>query len=173
MNDLVGEAKSYIDKISPNIKFIEGDAEKIEFPEKFDLIVSNAAFQWTEDFLMFFKKLSLSLNHNGLLAFSSFAPDNFKEISTITNNKLKYYENGEIITLAQKFFVPVFDSSEIITLDFDTPREVLTHMKSLGVNGIDKRPWTKKDIIEFETTYRKLYPEIKLTYNSSYFIFQK
>ena len=174
-NDIVSESETYINEISSNIAFIEGDAEKVEFPKNLDLIISNATFQWIEDFPVFFKKLYLSLNDNGILAFSSFAPANFKEIVNITNYGLNYYENGEIIKLSQDYFNSLMNSSEIIMIDFDNPKEVLTHIKSLGINGIIKKQWTKKDITSFETLYKAIYPDnkIKLTYNPSYFILTK
>ena len=45
-NDIVEKCSDYILQISEKIEFICGDIEKINFDKKFDLIISNATFQW-------------------------------------------------------------------------------------------------------------------------------
>ena len=174
VNDIVGESANYINKISSGIDFIEGDAENAEFPQNLDLIISNAAFQWIDDFSAFLKKLKFCLNDNGVLAFTSFTTNHFNEISKITNSQLKYYENSEIIKTAEEFFITDYSWSEELKLEFSSAKEVLFHMKALGTNGIEKKYWTKKDIQEFESAYKDICSDgIELTYNPAYFILTK
>ena len=73
-NDIVNECEDYIKEINPNIQFICDDIENFinESQEKYDLIVSNAAFQWVENFEGFIKQLYEMLNPNGVLLFSTF-----------------------------------------------------------------------------------------------------
>ena len=47
-NDLVEKSERYIKKIIPSSNFYFGDARKIRPNQKFDLIISNAMFQWFE-----------------------------------------------------------------------------------------------------------------------------
>ena len=49
-NDIMAESGDYVKRIIKNVKFLQGDIEKIEPDEKFDLIVSNAVMQWVLDF---------------------------------------------------------------------------------------------------------------------------
>ena len=89
-NDLIEKSKHYIQKVIPNAMFFAGNALKIKLPRKADLIISNAMFQWFENLEKTIEILKLSLDKNGVLAFSTFTPDNFKEIKELTGLTLKY-----------------------------------------------------------------------------------
>ena len=65
-----------------NIEFILADAEDVNIKERFDLITSNACFQWFDNLeptLMKYKKL---LNLRGIISFSIFGPHTYKELRT-------------------------------------------------------------------------------------------
>ena len=47
---------------------------------------------------------------------------------------------------------------EIYVMAFDSPKDVLNHLKLTGVNAIENKSWTKKDLINFENGYRNLCP---------------
>ena len=84
-NDIVGDCKDLIKQLSPEIKFIQADIENIikDSNNKYDLIISNAVFQWIEDIEGFISTLYEKLEPNGVLLFSTFGLENFREISFV------------------------------------------------------------------------------------------
>ena len=93
-NDLVEKSQNYVKNIISDATFYCGNAQKIKPSVKMDLIISNAMFQW-------FKTIDADnyknlLNSNGILAFSSFSPENFKEIRE-RNKKFVCYKEGAVL----------------------------------------------------------------------------
>lgn len=166
--DLVEECAEYINRISPDITFINCDIENFlpQTNEKYDLIISNAALQWVNDFEGVINSLKKRLNKNGELIFSTFGKENFREISFITNTQLEYYSIKDL----EEMFPNSYIYPEIYVMAFDSPKDVLNHLKLTGVNAIENKSWTKKDLINFENGYRNLCPtRPTLTYNPIYF----
>lgn len=61
-----------------------------------NLIISNAMFQWFDNLEKSIDKIKFSLDKNGILAFSTFGLDNYKEITSLTGLTLKYKTKEEI-----------------------------------------------------------------------------
>ncbi|MDD3014767.1 MAG: malonyl-ACP O-methyltransferase BioC [Candidatus Gastranaerophilales bacterium] len=172
-NDIVEESDKYVQNISDRILFTPGDAETIDLSAGFDLIVSNASFQWMSDLPEFLKKLHSCINKDGILAFTSFSPDNFGEISQLTDCKLDYYSQLELIYLINDYFEPIYINNEKEILSFNSPLEVLEHVKQIGVNALNLKFWTKKDLNEFQINYVKYFSDngkVNLTYCPDYYI---
>lgn len=72
--------------IFPNIRYSTADGENLSREEnirsnrQFDLIVSNAVFQWFTDFKGTFAQFHSYLGHNGYLIFSTLSSGTFKEL---------------------------------------------------------------------------------------------
>ncbi len=98
-----------------------------------DLILSSSAFQWIENLDELFKKLSLSSNN---LIFSTYTKGYFKNIK---------------------------EKKETIVLEFESPLEVLKHLKYTGVTGL-KKP---------SITNIRSFNKNKITYEVAYFICEK
>ena len=163
--DIVEDCEKYIKEISSNINFYHSDIETYEFQEKYDLIISNAVFQWIDNLPKFIEKLKNCLTPKGVLLFSTFGTDNLLEISKLTGAGLKYKTVQELNSLLK----PQEIFEDRIELEFDTPKDVLKHLKYTGVNAISNNHWTKSDLKEFENGYKTLCPKgIKLTYNPIY-----
>lgn len=163
--DIVPECEEYIRNISSEISFYHSDIETYNFKQKYDLIISNATFQWVEDLDGFIRRLKQSLNPDGVLIFSTFGEENFKEITSLTGVGLKYYSVSEL----QAMISPDMIEGEIIPLKFNSPKEVLKHLKLTGVNSLASKRWTKTDLNNFGHNYEKLCPDgISLTYNPVY-----
>ncbi len=173
-NDLVeecGEVVSDIFRQYPqgNFQFIGGDIEGIEpLPGQFDLLISNATFQWLNDLRIFLSKIHRYLKTGGILAFSTFGPQNLYEIRALTGNSLTYLPYNEIYSLLQELFHVIRCSEEQMTLHFSSPRQVLSHLRLTGVNGLSKQQWTKSDLQAFERRYYDCFGEhhqVPLTYH--------
>lgn len=63
------------------IALIVDDAESINLDEEFDLITSNACFQWFDDLGRALIKYKNLLKKNGIILFSIFGPDTFWELN--------------------------------------------------------------------------------------------
>ncbi len=166
-NDIVEEAKQYIDLIIPDNTFIFGDIEEIELKDKYDLIISNASLQWCNDIKSVIKKLYSSLNDRGILLFSVFSDNNLKEIKDIFNIKNKNYSINDLKDFIAQYRVEYYNEEEK-ELYFDTPLDVLKHLKLTGVNAVEEMKFTKKKLLNFETQYLKKYSKnnkVTLTYN--------
>lgn len=166
--DIVPECKDFIKEINSEIKFLVEDIESFIInnkDERFDLIISNATLQWTNNFEKTVKYLQKMLTSNGELVFSTFGEENFREIYHILGTSLEYYSIRELATL----FPEAIIEPEIHIMSFESPKDVLRHLQLTGVNAIEERSWTKKDLMRFENGYNNLCPQRTiLTYNPVY-----
>lgn len=170
-NDLVEKSKNYVKKIVPNASFYCGNAQKIKPSQKMDLIISNAMFQW-------FKNINTDnyknmFNKDGILAFSTFSPENFKEIRELTGLSLDYKTKDELNEIFEKDFEILYQTEFIHTMNFKTPLELLAHIKNTGVNSLTTKHWTFKEVKEFCDNYSQKFPQITLTYAPIIFICRK
>lgn len=179
LNDIVSECGEFIKSLGkdyPNTKFhfINKDAEAIgNVPDLLDLIVSNAVFQWLNDLKPFIEKLFRFTSIKGYLAFSTFGQNNLQEINIIEKKSLNYFSKDEIIFILKEYFEILYCSEEIFELQFDSPKEVLRHLKYTGTKGLQKEIWTKGHLLEFEDTYNSMFRKnnkVSLTYNPIYII---
>ncbi len=162
--DIVPDCENYINSINPEINFIQADIEKFSL-EKYDLIIANASLQWVNDFQNMIDTLKNSLSNDGELVFSTFGKENFKEISFVTGTTLDYYSTKEL----KEFFPESEIMPEIHIMAFKTPKEVLRHLQLTGVNALESKTWTKKDLTKFESGYKTLCAlRPTLTYNPIY-----
>lgn len=164
-NDLVDKSKTYVQRMIPNAQFFCGNALKIKIPKKADLIVSNAMFQWFENLEKAISIIKLSLNKNGILAFSTFSPENYKEIKELTGLTLQYKTQNEIEEILKKQGFDILYSEKFYEeIKFKSPLELLAHMKNTGVNSLSEKTWTVKKVKEFCDKYSQKYPQNTLTY---------
>ena len=172
-NDIVEKSESFVKKIISDCKFICGDIESIEIVKKFDLIISNASMQWISEIEPLMQKLKSTLNPGGVLAFTTFGEQNYKEIKDTTGLALNYLKTDTLIQLYEKFFSIEYMEEKTETLLFDTPMDVLKHIKDSGTNGIHTINWTVKKLKDFEKFYSLKFNQndkVKLTYNPIYVI---
>lgn len=153
-------------------QFIGGNAEEIRFPGHLDLIASASAFQWMKEPERFLHKLSTLLIPGGTLLFNTFATGNLHEVKHITGMGLEYPSAGLLSDWLKRDFHLLYFREEEITLTFDTPLDVLRHLKNTGVTATGTGRWTRGRQENFCRTYKALYAsstnEVKLTYRPLY-----
>jgi len=154
-----------IKNLSPKIKFILDDVENIEFSEKYDLIVSSSSLQWCNDFKSVIKKLKSSLNDNGRIMLAIFGNKNLFQIKEIFNISLDYPSLSDI---RKMFSSNAIIKEEIKTIQFDSPYDILRHLKYTGVNSF-KNNYTYSKFKEGLKVLENKF-ENKLTYNPLYII---
>ena len=171
--DLVEDCKKYLSNISKDINFICDDIEKVNLSEyNPDLIISNAALQWIENLPEFIEKLMTNLNPKGQIAFTIFGEENYKELDKIIPNKIKYYSLENLKNIFKNYKIFTLKEEKNI-LKFNTPKEVLYHIKYTGVNAINSVSWTISDLKIFEKKYNEICDKnITLTYHSIYVVLE-
>jgi malonyl-ACP O-methyltransferase BioC len=172
-NDIVEEYKEVIQSIDTSIQFYGGDIESLSLPKNLDLVISSSTFQWFSDLKLFLDKIYDALLPQSLLVFSSFGPDNYREIRDVEGKGLNYLSFGKHERLLSDKFEIIWSDRETITRYFANPLGVLRHMKQTGVNGIPGKAWTKSDLKRFEDDYSDLFGTelgVPLTYQPIYFI---
>ncbi len=185
-----GSAQWHLNDISPKMcelaaKNLPEDAARVfaenamsaEFPKNMDLILSSSCFQWLDDLPSLFKKLSAISKSGAILAFSTFGDRNFFQIRSITGSGLKYPPLGAVKSaLADAGYSVLYAAEDIMDVEFGSPRAVLEHMKSTGVNGGFSRFWTPKKLADFSASYACGFSSgggVVLTYNPIYIIAKK
>ena len=172
-NDLTPKSKKYLSQIIPEFNFICGNAQKINTSVKMDLIASNAMFQWFSNLEKISAHLSNMLNKEGLLAFSTFSGNNYREIKELSGISLDYKSVDELKSIFSKDFEILYTEEINYTMNFSNPLELLAHMKNTGVNSLTMKHWTFKEVKDFCERYKLKYPELTLTYSPVIFICKK
>ena len=175
LNDIVEESKKYVQEIYKECNFIAGDIENIDLNKKYNLIISNACLQWCSNIEDTLSKLINALDDGGILAISIFGEDNLKEIKSIFNigNEISSISSMENFLNTQKIIIKKEDK---IKINFETPMEVLKHLKYTGTNAIKEIKLTKTKLKDFEQKYKENYTQnnkVYLTYNPIYIICTK
>lgn len=171
--DIVKECEKYIHEISPKIDFIQTDIEDFIPPVPTNLILSNASLQWLDDLESFIQKMKNNLVTDGVFGFTVFGKDNYKELKTILKSNLKYYSIKEIEKICSGYKILNISEDKNI-LDFETPKDVLYHIKNTGVNALSQTHWTRKDLRQFIEDYNRVCNnKITLTYHPIYVILRK
>ena len=172
-NDLSEKSKKYLDKLLKNYTFIRGNASKIPSSRTYDLIISNAMFQWFTNLGQILENYAKILNSGGILAFTTFSPENFPELKTITGLSLDYKSEDELKEILQKNYKILKIETFKQVLEFSTPLELLYHLKNTGVNSLGDKKWDFSDVKNFCKKYLENFDKVTLTYTPILVIAQK
>ena len=160
LNDLCPEMRECLTDLLPQnmVQFIPGDAEALDFPEGTDLITSCSTLQWFNDPEAFFA-------------------ENMREIHTLTGHGLEYLSIETLKELLAPHFETVYAEEEIVSLPFNTPLQVLQHLKETGVTGTEKKVWTRGRLQTFCNGYTEQFSRedgnVTLTYHPIYIVTRK
>jgi malonyl-CoA O-methyltransferase len=129
------------------IEFLVADAETLVLDERFDLVTSNAALQWFEDLAAALKRCRNALNDGGLLAFSIFGPETFRELDHCLRLALGRAEGGGLVRsrtfpekeriaeMLRSSFGRVTVRDETIREEYPSLRALLEKIKRTGARG--------------------------------------
>jgi len=158
------------------IEFARLDGESLKLSEKFDLITSNAAFQWFGNLKRALSRYTELLTSDGMIIFSTFGPGTFKELGESLSKLL-----GQDAGLASKQFLSakrvenamkaVFSKSEI-EIEVYRKRyvsliELLKTIKYTGTRGSainGSTFWTPGTIEDLEKICRQDFGDIIASY---------
>ncbi|MBF0215693.1 MAG: methyltransferase domain-containing protein [Candidatus Omnitrophica bacterium] len=169
------------DIVSPYLSIVNADGEYFDNGEKYDLIISNAAFQWFDDLYGALDHYANMLNERGVLAFSIYAPGTFRElkealsvifgkpISMSADNFPSMNELGR--SLEEPFRKLVLETANI-TVRYGSLRDLLCDIKNSGAQG----PGTsgnfyfgKKAINDMEKVFIERYGSVLATHSVIFF----
>lgn len=176
LNDLVAEVAQ--DVPVPFDAFIAGPVETVAWPADVDLIASASALQWLESPDTLMKRLADHLVPQGWLALSSFGPEQFTELQALGSGAgAPGYTTPEQMKTALDADVHLTDvGGATFKLWFDTPTDVLRHLRRTGVNGRASGRWTRRDLERFSANYTERFSvdgRVPLTYHPVWAIGQK
>ncbi|MDO4690904.1 MAG: malonyl-[acyl-carrier protein] O-methyltransferase BioC [Fusobacterium sp.] len=147
------DVRKYIADIEYKI-FKEGDVLNITI-DKSDLILSSSVFQWVSDLDRLLKKISESSKK---LCFSTYIAGNLIEIKEHFGLSLNYRSLEEIEEVAKLYFKERSFYKETIKINFESPLELLRHLKYTGVTGLQRPSVTnirsfKNKTLSYEVAY--------------------
>jgi len=172
LNDI---CPSVEEKVAPlcdaRTQFKAGDAERLAFELSYDALVSCSALQWFEapqEFLARMAEPELTW-----IAFCAFGEGNMREIKAVSGVGLSYPTKKAWARMVPEDFEVLVCEEERLTLWFDTPLDVLRHIKATGVGGVTRVRWGKEALGAFCTAYVEAFEskgKVPLTYHPVYVI---
>lgn len=182
LNDLYNNNINIIkQKVYKQFEYLHGDINTeidklISNNKRYNLIASSSTFQWIESPDTLLEKLNKILSTNGLLAISTFSPDNLLQIKQTLNIGLNYPSITELNNLFSKYFNILHIKEETINIYFNKTIDILKHLKLTGVNCLDNTNFNKSKLTEFNNSYKKYITidnKYELTYKPIYIIATK
>jgi malonyl-CoA O-methyltransferase len=160
---------------SERVAFAVADAEELTLDGRFDLISSNACFQWFTDLRKAFLCYRGLLRDNGFIAFSTFGPKTFYELKEALRAMrpaaaiaaTDFAGRGEIETVLNDVFGQAVVTEEIIREEAESLRELLRKIRYTGARGariLEAGFWTPGGIARLEDIYRRKFGRIVATY---------
>ena len=89
---------------------------------------------------------------------------------------MSYYSLERWISIISEIFEMITISQEFVPLFFETPIEILKHLKKTGVNGLNENPLSPSQVVSFCENYKKKHMSengLTLTYHPIYIIARK
>ena len=183
VNDLVSETETYIEKIrerfpESRVSYIWGDAETVALPGDLSFLLSASAMQWFEAPGAFIRKAYDRIVPAGWFAFSLYGEENFREIREASEGLGLRHAPYETVAgwCREAGFEIVHGEEYRETMLFETPADVLRHVKETGVNGDSRSRWTRNDLERFCSRYCDRFSVadgVSLTYHPLLFICRK
>lgn len=179
LNDLCPEMEDCLTDLcrQPSTYFHAADAEEFHLPEETELIASCSTVQWFNNLPSFFSRCRKALSNNGWLAFSTFGRRNIYQIRELTGNGLDYTDLEALKRMLEPDFEVIHAEEEVCTLYFNSPLEVLKHLKQTGVTGTEKKVWSRGRLQQFCENYSRLFSneqgKVSLTYHPIYLLAKK
>ncbi len=152
--------------VAPTEKYFIADAEAwikditLSSQAIYDAVVSASAIQWFINPAEFFRNAAKVLKHGGILLCSTFLPGNLQELYDVNPYGLVYHSAEELKNYLSDSFSKVVIKDEIITINFNTPRDTLSHLIHTGVGGSARSSTPLSNLLQrlpSSLTYHPLY----------------
>jgi malonyl-CoA O-methyltransferase len=177
-----------------NVTFRCEDIEEVTFAQSYDLIVSNATFQWLHSVGATVKKLYDALTPSGLLCFSTFGDQTFTELhqsyaqakqeaglDTLHAPGQSFHSLSELLVVCHEALPKAgarISGKEIISQErFPTVRDFLESIKRIGANNTNANHAIPTSVVRrMIQIYSENFTEnaqVKATYHNLFLSVQK
>ena len=158
----------------PNISYHTTSFVTSKIP--YDLIFSNASFQWVSPLDELFGTLRSSLSPQGHILFSCFGPDTYNELATTLSTVLEkpvqlpaqaFADGKALLSSINRSFQQISLEQYRLTQSFESLMALLRTIKYTGTQGHPfqgRQLWTPSLIQRLETTYRDTFGHLQVTY---------
>jgi malonyl-CoA O-methyltransferase len=159
-------------KVGNKVKFIVGDGERIGFRRRYDLVASNAVFQWFENLegaLSLYREL---LRKGGWILFSVFGPKTFFELAYSLKKETKktipaeaFIGSERLTAVMKRNFKEVEMREEILREEYPSLMDLLRKIRYTGEGGgCIRRIFPLSTIQRMEKSYMDRFGKIEVTY---------
>ena len=127
----------------PGVSTCELDAESAVFTlpdSSLAMIYSASTLQWFNSLRSFLSQARRVLKPGGVLAFSTFGPQTMRQVHTSTVTVSRFPDLDAIRRMIPGGLTIEDSSVETMTLEFDSPLDVLRHIRTTGVNSLEEGP---------------------------------
>ena len=176
LNDICPEMEVCFTNV-PRTTFLPGDAQTLQWPGQFDVIVSSSAVQWFDDLRVFATRCAAVLPKDGILAVSGFGPKTLTEVRQLTGYGLDYPDFDGFFAAFSEAFEPLESEHRTCVLHFESGWDVLRHLKETGVTATGAgrtQLWTRRQLATFVTDYNRQFVgdggKVTLTYEPFFFV---
>jgi len=157
-------------------EFIVGDAETMDFKEEFDLVTSNASLQWFTNLEKTLLKHKMLLKEKGVIAFSIFGPETFRELSEALKKLFgedsfisshSFVTNSEVTKILKSLLNNVTVEDARYNQKYESLAELLKNIKYSGIrgNGANRKTvWVPGIMKELEKIYLDKFKNIVARY---------
>lgn len=153
-------------KFGVRLNYLHEDAENYFCEKKYDLIVSNATFQWFSNIENSVKNYKKIINKDGKILFSIFSNGTYKELNYSFSKILPNYKPSNFLIEKNRLIkLGNILKEEIYLEEHDNLLNFLKSIKGIGAQGTYKykENLTKKILNLVEDEYLKKYKKIKVT----------
>lgn len=155
--------------LAPHEIYHLGDAEVLldDLGGEFDLILSGSTIQWFRNIPRFFCQAASLLAPTGRLVCSTFLPGTLDVLDAFRPSPMLYLPEDELKGYALRSFENVATEEETITLEFDSAKAALHHLRRTGVGGAFGRFGSLRQLI---SSLEKQGRPVKLRFNALYLV---
>jgi len=161
-----------------DIDFKVADAHLLNKEKSFDLVTSNACFQWLNSLEKVLSGYNTMLHSAGVILFSTFGPRTFCELSASLGRVLEksqisssnFYDSLSIEKILKENFKSVSVKEAIYRENFENLKMFLETIKNSGTRGqgMEKVFFNRKILNDLEQIYLEEFGKISVTYQIFY-----
>ena len=144
---------------SKDIELICSDFEDINIKNRYDIVVSSSALQWSQNLDNTLLKISKLSNKS---VFAIFTSDTFKTLHNIAGISSPIYPKDYLITHIDRYFNAQYESVKY-KLEFENTYKMLEYIKKSGVSG-GERKLSLKEIKNLIKSYPLSYLEFEVLF---------
>lgn len=132
----ISESMCQIHPKSDRVKLLNCSfEEEFVYRDRFDIVISSSAIQWSQNLDRLFKNISTSTDK---IAFAIFTSNTFRNLHNFLNLNSPIYSKDEILSNLERYFHFSYQI-ECYQLEFNNSLKMLEYIKRSGVSSGEKR----------------------------------